>query len=233
PYDALANNQIARKYDIPVTEHSADALGSKYFGIKCDTLGDLTIFSFNSNNIITTSERDALITRANAQKDAPVRLATQSRDQAVHYQHSQIRYNYRMSNVVAGIGRGQMEVLKDRVLQRRANYNYYLEHLKDFQELHFLSEPEGVYSNRWLTAIRTDSYHTRERIRLALARENIESRPLWKPMHMQPVFKDCKAYVNGFSESLFETGLCLPSGSNLSENELERTTNVIKNTLLR
>lgn len=233
PYDALAINQVARKYDIPVIEDSAEALGSEYLGIKCGTLGDLSILSFNGNKIITTSGGGALITKTKAQKDAAVKLATQSRDQAVHYQHSQIGYNYRMSNVVAGIGRGQMEVLEDRVQQRRANYNYYFEQLGDFQELNFLSEPEGVYSNRWLTAIRTDSYQTRERIRLALAKEDIESRPLWKPMHMQPVFKDCKAYVNGFSESLFDTGLCLPSGSNLSEEELERTTNLIKNTLLR
>lgn len=233
PYNALAINQIARKYDIPVIEDSAEALGSEYLGIKCGTLGDLSILSFNGNKIITTSGGGALITKTKSQKDAAVKLATQARDEAEHYQHSQIGYNYRMSNVVAGIGRGQMEVLEDRVLQRRANYNYYLEHLSELPELHFLKEPQGSYSNRWLTAIRTDSYETRERIRQALAKEDIESRPLWKPMHMQPVFKDCKAYVNGFSESLFETGLCLPSGSNLSEEELEKTTNLIKNTLLR
>ena len=233
PYNALEINQIARKYDIPVIEDSAEALGSEFLGIKCGTLGDLSILSFNGNKIITTSGGGALIAKTKSQKDAAVKLATQSRDQAIHYQHSQIGYNYRMSNVVAGIGRGQMEVLNDRVLQRRANYNYYLDHLKEFPELNFLIEPEGTYSNRWLTAIRTDSFETRERIRLALAKEDIESRPLWKPMHMQPVFKDCKAYVNGFSESLFDTGLCLPSGSNLSEEELERTTNLIKNTLLR
>src|SRR5690606_28555820 len=221
PYNALEINQIARKYDIPVIEDSAEALGSEFLGIKCGTLGDLSILSFNGNKIITTSGGGALIAKTKSQKDAAVKLATQSRDQAIHYQHSQIGYNYRMSNVVAGIGRGQMEVLNDRVLQRRANYNYYLDHLKEFPELNFLIEPEGTYSNRWLTAIRTDSFETRERIRLALAKEDIESRPLWKPMHMQPVFKDCKAYVNGFSESLFDTGLCLPSGSNLSEEELE------------
>lgn len=233
PYNALAINQIARKYDIPVVEDSAEALGSEYLGIKCGTLGDFSILSFNGNKIITTSGGGALITKTKSQKDEAVKLATQARDNAEHYQHSQIGYNYRMSNVVAGIGRGQMEVLEDRVLQRRANYNYYLEHLSEFPELHFLKEPQGSYSNRWLTAIRTDSYETRERIRQALAKEDIESRPLWKPMHLQPIFKDCKAYVNGFSESLFETGLCLPSGSNLSEEELEKTTHLIKNTLLR
>src|SRR5690606_6928756 len=233
PYNALAINQIARKYDIPVIEDSAEALGSEYLGIKCGTLGDLSILSFNGNKIITTSGGGALITKSKSQKDAAVKLATQSRDQAVHYQHSQIGYNYRMSNVVAGIGRGQMEVLEDRVEQRRANYNFYLEKLAGFPEINFLNKPSGTYSNRWLTAIRTDSYHTRERIRLALHEEDIESRLLCTPMHMQPVFKNCKAYVNGFSESLFETGLCLPSGSNLSEEELEKTTNLIKNTLLR
>lgn len=233
PYNALAINQIARKYDIPVIEDSAEALGSEYMGIKCGTLGDLSILSFNGNKIITTSGGGALVTKNRSQKETAVKLATQSRDQAVHYQHSEIGYNYRMSNVVAGIGRGQMEVLEDRVEQRRANYRYYLEELKKLPELHFLNEPEGSYSNRWLTAVQTDSYQTRERIRLALAKEEIESRPLWKPMHIQPVFKDAKSYVNGVSESLFETGLCLPSGSNLSTEELEKTTNLIKNTLLR
>jgi dTDP-4-amino-4,6-dideoxygalactose transaminase len=231
PYDALAINQIARKYDIPVIEDSAEALGSEYLGIKCGTLGDLSILSFNGNKIITTSGGGALIAKTKSHKDAAVKLATQARDKAAHYEHSQIGYNYRMSNIVAGIGRGQMEVLDKRVEQRRANYNYYLEQLGELPELHFLKEMEGSYSNRWLTAIQTDSYQTRERIRLALAKQDIESRPLWKPMHLQPVFKDCKAYVNGFSEKLFETGICLPSGSNLSEEELEQTTNLIKNTL--
>lgn len=233
PYNALAVNHIARKYEIPVIEDSAEALGSAYMGIKCGALGDLSILSFNGNKIITTSGGGALITKNRSQKETAVKLATQSRDQAVHYQHSEIGYNYRMSNVVAGIGRGQMEVLDERVQQRRANYQYYHRELKEFAELHFLKEPQGSYSNRWLTAIETNSYQTRERIRLALAKADIESRPLWKPMHLQPVFKNCKAYVNGISESLFETGLCLPSGSNLKEEDLEKTTHLIKNTLLQ
>ena len=158
-------------------------------------------------------------------------LATQARDDAPHYQHSQIGYNYRMSNIVAGIGRGQMEVLDDRVEARRSNFEFYRKELSQFSNIQFVEEPEGFFANRWLTTILTDSFETREQIRLALEKENIESRPLWKPMHLQPVFKEFPAYVDGASEDLFERGLCLPSGSNLSEEDLYRVVGIVKEEL--
>jgi dTDP-4-amino-4,6-dideoxygalactose transaminase len=158
-------------------------------------------------------------------------LATQARDPAPHYQHSQIGYNYRMSNICAGIGRGQMEVLPERIEQRRRNFSFYQEQLKRFPAISFVNEPEGFYSNRWLTTILVDPEEsggvTRETIRLALEKENIESRPLWKPMHLQPVFKGYPYYGGNVAEQLFDNGLCLPSGSNLKEEELERVVKCI------
>jgi len=156
-------------------------------------------------------------------------LATQARDNAPHYQHSTIGYNYRMSNVLAGIGRGQMEVLENRVKARRQNFEFYKENLSELSEIEFVSEPEGSYSNRWLTCVLTPSFQVREKIRTALERDNIESRPLWKPMHLQPVFKENISFENGVSEALFERGLCLPSGSSLEIEDLERVCGIIKN----
>ncbi|QLE02792.1 aminotransferase class I/II-fold pyridoxal phosphate-dependent enzyme [Galbibacter sp. BG1] len=233
PYDASEINQISKKYDIPVIEDSAEALGSSYLGIKCGTLGDISILSFNGNKIITTSGGGALITKNKNLKKKAVHLATQARDDAPHYEHSKIGYNYRMSNVVAGVGRGQMEVLPERVRQRRRNYDFYKKNLSEIDEISFLEEPAGSFSNRWLTTILLDSYHSREQLRQELLMENIESRPLWKPMHLQPIFKSAEAYTNGVSQSLFEKGLCLPSGSNLAEEDLFRITNLIKNTFLK
>ncbi|TXE11652.1 pyridoxal phosphate-dependent aminotransferase [Seonamhaeicola algicola] len=230
PYNADAINAVAKAYDIPVIEDSAEALGSTYKGQPCGTLADMGILSFNGNKIITTSGGGALITNTQAMKDKAVFLATQARDDAPHYQHSAIGYNYRMSNVVAGIGRGQMEVLDDRVAARRHNYDVYKHQLSHLENITFLEEPAGFFSNRWLTCIKTDSFETREAIRLALLADDIESRPLWKPMHTQPVFKDCVHYTNGVSEDLFEKGLCLPSGSNLTPNDLERILHIILKT---
>jgi dTDP-4-amino-4,6-dideoxygalactose transaminase len=158
-------------------------------------------------------------------------LATQARDPAPHYEHSQIGYNYRMSNIVAGIGRGQMEVLDERVKSRRDNFEFYKKELAGLQNITFLDEPKGFFSNRWLTTILTDGFETREKIRLALEAENIESRPLWKPMHLQPVFQDFPAFTDGTSEDLFNRGLCLPSGSNLSQGDLERVVQFVKTSL--
>ncbi len=220
---------IANKYSIPVIEDAAEALGSKYKGHMCGTFGDFGILSFNGNKIITTSGGGALVSHDQKTKEQTVFLSTQARDQAPHYQHSKIGYNYRMSNIVAGIGRGQMEVLKERVTQRRKNFAYYKKQLRDLP-ITFHPEPKETYSNRWLTTILTESYETREKVRLALEKENIESRPLWKPMHLQPVFTNVKTYLNGHSEKLFENGLCLPSGSNLTEYQLDRTINIIKKT---
>jgi dTDP-4-amino-4,6-dideoxygalactose transaminase len=227
PYKSNEINAVAKKYDIPVIEDSAEALGSTYFNQACGTLSDMGILSFNGNKIITTSGGGALITKNKAQKDKAIFLSTQSRDNAVHYEHSHVGYNYRMSNVLAGIGRGQMEVIDDRVSARRANFNFYKKHLSKYTSIAFLEEPSGLFSNRWITCIKTDSYSKREAIRLALLEDDIESRPLWKPMHMQPLFSNCIHYTNGVSEDLFEKGLCLPSGSNLSQDERNRIVDII------
>lgn len=217
---------IAAEYDIPVLEDAAEALGSTYKGKACGTFGKIGVLSFNGNKIITTSGGGAMISNDQAIVEKARFLATQARDNAPHYQHSHIGYNYRMSNVCAGIGRGQMQVLNDRVMQRRANYAYYVKSLQGLPGVRFLADPEGCFSNRWLTCILVDPAKSggisREAIRLALDAENIESRPLWKPMHMQPIFANAPFYGDGTSERLFEQGLCLPSGSNLLLEDLER-----------
>ncbi|UJH67032.1 DegT/DnrJ/EryC1/StrS family aminotransferase [Allomuricauda sp. SCSIO 65647] len=223
PYQIEEVAEISCKYDIPVIEDSAEALGSTYYGKKCGQFGNIGILSFNGNKIITTSGGGALLAKDPVIKQRAIFLATQARDDAPHYQHSSIGYNYRMSNVLAGIGRGQMEVIDDRVAARRANYNYYKAHLGNLKGITFLDEPARFHSNRWLTCILTDAFETREKLRMALAEEDIESRPLWKPMHMQPVFEKCPNFVDGTAEDLFVRGLCLPSGSNLLEEDLERT----------
>ncbi|WP_203258700.1 aminotransferase class I/II-fold pyridoxal phosphate-dependent enzyme [Hyunsoonleella ulvae] len=231
PYKVDEINAIARKYDIPLVEDSAEALGSSYFNRKCGTLGTYGILSFNGNKIITTSGGGALIAPDVTSKEKAVFLSTQARDDAPHYEHSNVGYNYRMSNVLAGIGRGQMEVLDERVEARRKNFEFYKQNLEHHQNIEFLEEPQGFYSNRWLTCIKTRSFEERERIRLALLKQDIESRPLWKPMHLQPIFKNCLNFTNGISESLFEKGLCLPSGSNLNEQDLYKIITIINNTL--
>jgi dTDP-4-amino-4,6-dideoxygalactose transaminase len=223
---------IANQFDIPVIEDAAEAIGSSIDNKACGSFGELGILSFNGNKIITTSGGGALISdNENYIKQARF-LATQARDVAPHYQHSHIGYNYRMSNVCAAIGRGQMEVLKDRIAQRRANYYFYLKALERFGGIGFLKEPDGVFSNRWLSCILVNPVNTnnninREDIRLALEKENIESRPLWKPMHLQPVFAAAPFYGDGTAERLFEQGLCLPSGSNLTREDLDRVLAVI------
>jgi dTDP-4-amino-4,6-dideoxygalactose transaminase len=217
---------IAKQYQIPVIEDAAEALGSTLNGKACGTFGDMGILSFNGNKIITTSGGGALISDHEPYVKQARFLATQARDAAPHYQHSHIGYNYRMSNICAGIGRGQMIVLPDRVKQRRANHAWYETNLANLPGISFLKELTGAYSNRWLTCILVDPTLTggitREDIRLALEKENIESRPLWKPMHLQPVFADAPFYGDGTSEKLFNNGLCLPSGSNLKATDLER-----------
>tara|TARA_R110002167_G_scaffold87477_2_gene236385 strand:- start:550 stop:1638 length:1089 start_codon:yes stop_codon:yes gene_type:complete len=232
PYKVEAIQRIAKEYNIPVLEDSAEALGSTYMKRACGTFGDIGVLSFNGNKIITTSGGGALVSRNKAYTDRAIFLATQARDDAPHYQHSNVGYNYRMSNVLAGIGRGQMEVLQDRVDSRRDNFKFYQNKLASLKEIEFLHEADGFYSNRWLSCILTPSFEIRERIRLALLEENIESRPLWKPLHLQPIFNEYKKFVDGTSESLFSRGLCLPSGSNLSLSDLERVTDCIKKVLL-
>ncbi|MGO4921019.1 DegT/DnrJ/EryC1/StrS family aminotransferase [Maribacter spongiicola] len=231
PYKVAEIRAIADEFEIPILEDSAEALGSSCNNIACGTFGDIGVLSFNGNKIITTSGGGALVSKNKDYAEKAIFLATQARDDAPHYQHSHIGYNYRMSNVLAGIGRGQMEVLKDRVNARRANHQYYIESLNQFKQIEFLSEPKGYFSNRWLSCILTPSFEMREKLRLALLEENVESRPLWKPLHLQPIFKSSKQFVDGTSASLFERGLCLPSGSNLTNEELERVVTTIKNVL--
>lgn len=220
---------IANQYEIPILEDSAEALGSIYKNQKCGTFGDLAALSFNGNKIITTSGGGAMVTQTKALKDKAVFLSTQARDNAPHYQHSEIGYNYRMSNICAGIGRGQMEVLDQHVNLRRANHQFYLDVFSKIDEVEVFTEPNSdYYSNHWLSAILLASYEQREALRLAFETENIETRPLWKPMHLQPVFQSAPYYGTTVSESLFERGLCLPSGSNLKAEELLRIKTVIK-----
>jgi len=225
---------IAKKYNIPVVEDAAEALGSTYKGEKCGTFGDFAGLSFNGNKIITTSGGGALVCHSQKEKEQAVFLATQARDQAPHYQHSHIGYNYRLSNISAGIGRGQMEVLEDRIQARREMHRFYVELLKDIEGVEVFSEPnEDFYSNHWLSAILIDPSKTggvsREVLRMDLLEDNIESRPLWKPMHLQPVFKDSPYYGGKVAEQLFENGLCLPSGSNLTEEEKSRIADRMRN----
>lgn len=220
---------IAAKYEIPVLEDAAEALGSHIARQHCGTFGEMACLSFNGNKIITTSGGGALVTQKEADKNQAIFLATQARDQAPHYQHSHIGYNYRMSNIVAGIGRGQMEVLDAHIQNRRSNYAFYQQAFKNLSAIIMLSEPEGYFSNRWLSCIVVTPANgiTRETIRLALEAENIEARPLWKPMHLQPIFESSPFYGDGTAEELFNNGLCLPSGSNLTKADLERVVSVI------
>lgn len=226
-----AISAIARHYEIPVLEDAAEALGSSIDGRKCGTFGDISVLSFNGNKIITTSGGGALVSQSAAVvKDARF-LATQARDEAPHYQHSQIGYNYRMSNLCAGVGRGQMQVLAKRIGQRRAIYDQYVAFLAGKKGVQVLAEPSGYFSNRWLSAILIDpavAGYTREDLRLAFEKDNIESRPLWKPMHMQPVFEGSAFYGDGTAEKLFANGLCLPSGSNLGADEVSRILDVME-----
>lgn len=221
---------IANEYEIAVIEDAAEALGSEISGRKMGTYGEMSILSFNGNKIITTSGGGALVSNNDKYVENARFLSTQARDPAPHYQHSEIGYNYRMSNICAGIGRGQMKVIKERVAQRRIVFDFYKKSLSDIKGIKFLIEPADFKSNRWLTTILidSDSGFTNEDLRLALEKENIESRPLWKPMHIQPVFQNSVSYTNGVSEDLFKRGLCLPSGSNLSVTDLERVTTTIK-----
>ena len=224
--------EVAGRYNIPVLEDSAEALGSEYKGRKCGTFGEYAALSFNGNKIITTSGGGALVCPSEERAKRALFYATQAREQAPHYQHEKIGYNYRMSNICAGIGRGQMFVLEEHVARRREIHDLYVKLLDGVKGVKVMCQPEGgdFNSNYWLTCITVDPEEagfTREDVRLALEGNNIESRPLWKPMHLQPVFKDAPFYGNGISERLFEIGLCLPSGSMLTDQDIERVAKVI------
>ena len=225
--------EVANRYKIPVLEDSAEALGSEYKGRKCGTFGEYAALSFNGNKIITTSGGGALVCPNEERAKRALFYATQAREQAPHYQHEKIGYNYRMSNICAGIGRGQMFVLDEHIARRREIHDLYVKLLAGVKGVKVMCQPEGgdFNSNYWLTCITVDPEEagfTREDVRLALDADNIESRPLWKPMHLQPVFKDAPFYGNGTSERLFEIGLCLPSGPTLTDEDIERVTKVVR-----
>jgi len=222
---------ISKKYDIPIIEDAAEALGSKYKNQSLGTFGDIGIFSFNGNKIITTSSGGAILSKNKEFIKQAKFLATQAREDQPHYEHKEIGYNYRMSNVCAAIGLGQLEVLKTRVVKRRYIHDFYKNKLSNIESIKFLNDIDGFYSNRWLTTIvvEENSEINSEKIRLELQKNNIESRPLWKPMHLQPIFNTYQALTNGVSEDLFNRGLCLPSGSNMSDQDLNRVVDIIKN----
>ena len=231
PYKVDEIRAVAVQYEIPIIEDSAEALGSKYKGMNCGTFGDLSILSFNGNKIITTSGGGALVTQTLAEKNKAVFLATQARDDAPHYQHSEIGYNYRLSNICAGIGRGQMQVLDTHIALRRQMNQFYTDLFAEVDGIEVFSEPgSDYYSNHWLTCISVSSTKTgysAEEIRLSLEKNNIESRPLWKPMHLQPVFENSPYYGEKIAEELFLHGLCLPSGSNLKDVDKQRIVSVL------
>ncbi len=237
PFQVDKITDVAEKYGIPIIEDSAEALGSTYKGRKCGTFGELSILSFNGNKIITTSGGGALVTKNKVLKERAIYLATQARDAAPHYQHSEIGYNYRLSNVSAGIGRGQMQVLDAHIGLRRKNNEFYHQLFENTNGVRIFQEPNDNYvSNHWLSCILLDKTKTggigNTEIRLALEKENIECRPLWKPMHLQPVFKDAPYFGASTAEELFNTGLCLPSASNLTTADLERIEKAIKNVMV-
>ena len=222
---------ICSKYEIPLIEDSAEALGSTYKNKKCGTFGDFAILSFNGNKIITTSGGGALVGPTKETKEKTIFLSTQARDNAPHYQHSEIGYNYRLSNICAGIGRGQMEVLSDRIQQRRAINDFFFFFFSNIDAVNLFSEASSdFFSNSWLSSITIDkkvTTRTNQELMAAFAEENIETRPLWKPMHLQPVFNDCQYYGENVSEELFTAGLCLPSGSNITNDDKNRIYKVI------
>lgn len=217
---------VANEYEIPIIEDAAEALGSSYKGKKTGGFGDMAVFSFNGNKIITTSGGGALVAKNKTYIDKARFLATQARDDAPHYEHTHIGYNYRLSNISAGIGRGQLEVLDKHIALRRENYDWYKRVFRGVEGVAFVDEPQEAFCNRWLTTVLIHPEKTngvdREAIRQLFEEENIESRPLWKPMHLQPVFKDAPAYKNGLSEYFFERGLCLPSGSSMTDLDKKR-----------
>ena len=232
PYKVDEVQAIAKKYKIPILEDSAEALGSSYKGQKCGTFGDISVLSFNGNKIITTSGGGAIVANNKKQRNKAVFLATQSRDDAPHYEHTEIGYNYRMSNICAGIGRGQMEVLDAHVALRRKIHDFYITLFKDIEGVTVFEAPnEDYFANYWLSAILISpaASHgvTNEILRIAFEEANIESRPLWKPMHLQPIFEKYPYYGTNVAESLFEKGLCLPSGSNLTDQDRDKIASVV------
>jgi pyridoxal phosphate-dependent aminotransferase EpsN len=223
--------ELCNEYSIPLIEDAAESLGAYYKGKHTGTFGKFGTFSFNGNKIITASSGGMLVSNDEKMIRKALFLSTQARDPAPHYEHSSIGYNYRLSNVLAGIGRGQLSVLEERVKALRANFDFYKKELGNVPGIHFMPEGEFGRSSRWLTCLTVDPDEfgaSREEVRLALEAHNIESRPLWKPLHLQPVFKKYSYYGERISEALFSKGLCLPSGSNLQEEDLQRVTKIVR-----
>ena len=214
---------LSRKYNIPILEDAAEALGSTYHGKPCGTFGDFGVLSFNGNKIITTSGGGGLICQSETAKEKAIFLATQAKEDAIHYEHKQIGYNYRMSNISASIGLGQLEVLSKHIQLRRQNHAFYQQLFDTLSEVTLHQESnENFISNHWLNVIQLASFEQREALRLHLENNNIESRPVWKPMHLQPLFQDNLYFGDDLADILFDNGLCLPSGSNLLEEDLGR-----------
>lgn len=234
PADMNNIMKLSRQYNVPVVEDAAEAIGSVYNTIPCGSFGDMSVFSFNGNKIITTSGGGALLTEDKRLLEIARKLSTQAKEPIPHYEHKEIGYNYRMSNVCAGIGRGQMHVLEERVQKRREIFLQYKELLGDIEGIKFQREDFQSRSNRWLTVVRFTPSRLKtnllDKIRTKLDENNIESRPVWKPMHRQPVFKDAPAFVNGVSDAIFESGICLPSGSSLTGKEIELIASIVKKT---
>jgi len=220
---------LSKQYQIPIIEDSAEALGSTYQGKPCGTFGTFGILSFNGNKIITTSCGGALITHSEDYKKQAIFLATQAKEEAPHYEHIQMGYNYRMSNIAASIGLGQLDVLQNHIQLRRKNHAFYKKLFDPISNVSLHHEPNANFvSNHWLNIILLDSYDQRERLRLHLENHNIESRPVWKPMHLQPLFQGSLYFGGGLAEELFDKGLCLPSGSNLSVEDFNRIKEAIE-----
>ncbi|MGL6126322.1 DegT/DnrJ/EryC1/StrS family aminotransferase [Chryseobacterium artocarpi] len=225
--------EISKKYEIPIIEDSAEALGSKYKGKPCGTFGDFSIISFNGNKIITTSGGGILISRNQQYKDKALYFATQAKEDKDYYSHSEVGYNYRMSNISAGIGRGQMEVLEDRISKRRENHSFYNEVFKNYDEISLFKEPNNdFFSNYWLNTViieENDYEVTKEKIKKIFLENSIETRYLWKPMHLQALFNKYKFFGNNLCGILFDKGLCLPSGTNLSDNDKDKIKSLLIN----
>lgn len=231
PAQIDAIQQVCDTFSIPLIEDAAEALGSCYRGRKAGTFGAFSILSFNGNKIITTSGGGMLLSDQADSIQKARHLATQARDDAPHYEHSSIGYNYRMSNLLAAVGRGQLKVIDKRVDKKRELFGAYRERLADTGAFQFQPEAAETLSNKWLTTIVIDSDIAgtdREQVRLALRKENIDARPLWKPMHLQPVFRNSPRYTNGISEELFDRGLCLPSGTTLASGDLDRICEIVR-----
>ncbi len=222
---------ICERYGVYLIEDAAESLGATYEGKQSGTFGKMGIYSFNGNKIITTSGGGMLVSDDETLIAHARHLSTQARDHAPHYEHTEYGYNYRMSNIVAGIGRGQMEVLDERINRRREIFDLYHNALSKIEGISFMPEVEGSIGNRWLTTLILPESILPEHIRLSLEEHNIESRPLWKPMHEQPLFKDVKSRLSGVSEMLFKRGICLPSGSSLSDDEVKKVISLIKHTI--